>query len=94
MVGAGTEEGLYLTSSNIGLRCHYLREKVLSKEICMKHISTEDQLPDLLTQTMSPLRFNELINKVVFKLNEEGDARTLRFSVRQVDKDLNNSKSI
>lgn len=59
------EEGRFLTLKQIGLRYHYLREKVLSSEIRLEYISTHDQLADLLTEPLPYARFSDPRNKVV-----------------------------
>lgn len=35
-------EGRYLTSKNIGIRYHYLREKIDTNDIQLEHIPTQD----------------------------------------------------
>lgn len=59
-------EGKFLTSKHIGLRYHYLREKVASQEIELAYISTDKQLADLLTKPLAFARFDKLMKQVVF----------------------------
>ena len=57
-------EGKFLTSKHISLRYHYLNEKVLSKEIALEYIPTEEQLADLLTKPLATVRFKELLANI------------------------------
>ena len=59
-------EGRYLSSNHIGLRFHYLRERVESNELKLNYIMTEDQLEDLMTKTLAPKRYEVLMRKKVF----------------------------
>jgi len=34
------------------LDCHFIREKMLSKEVCTKFIGSNNQLPDVLTKSL------------------------------------------
>lgn len=49
-------EGIFLTSKRINLRYHYLRENVESNEINMEYICTNDQLADLLNNSLGSNR--------------------------------------
>lgn len=42
----------------------FLREKVLSKSLIVKHIPAFDQYADLLTKPLSPLKFLQLGDKL------------------------------
>ena len=58
-------EGKFLTSKHIGLRYHYLREKVMLKEIKMEYVPTDQQLADMLTKALAFRKFDELMKRIV-----------------------------
>ena len=47
-------------SKHIEVRYHYIRECVEAGTICVKHISTGEQLADILTKPLARVRFQEL----------------------------------
>lgn len=60
-------EGRYLTSKHIGLRYHYLKEKIDEIEIKLDYVATDDQLADLLTKPLPPSRFKTMKRHMVFE---------------------------
>jgi hypothetical protein len=44
---------------------HFIREKVVNKDIQFRHISTDDQLADILTKALPSPRFLYLRNKLM-----------------------------
>jgi len=40
-------------TKHIEVHCHYIREKVLTKEIDLIHVSTEDQIADIFTKALN-----------------------------------------
>jgi hypothetical protein len=44
---------------------HFIREKVVNKDIQLHHISTDDQLADILTKALSSPRFLFLRTKLM-----------------------------
>ncbi|KAM1636422.1 hypothetical protein PS2_014036 [Malus domestica] len=43
---------------------HYVREKVVHKELVVGYVATTNQLADLLTKGLSPTRFHYLLSKL------------------------------
>jgi len=44
---------------------HFIREKVLHKDITISHLSTHDQCADIFTKGLTATRFNFLRNKLM-----------------------------
>lgn len=66
-------EGKFLTSKHIGLRYHYLREKVMMNEIKLVYISTDQQLADMLTKALVYRKFDELMKRIVTRMYDDDD---------------------
>ena len=49
-----------MRSKHIDTRYHYIRECVADGVVEVQHISTEDQLADVLTKPLARIRFAEL----------------------------------
>lgn len=47
-------------TKHIDIRHHFIRDLVEEKIICLEHISTENQLADILTKPLDPTRFDSL----------------------------------
>jgi hypothetical protein len=43
---------------------HYVREKVIRRELEVDYICTQDQLADIFTKGLSPARFRSLVSKL------------------------------
>lgn len=56
---------LHAKTKHMELDIFFLREKVLSKSIMVKYIPAFDQYANILTKTLSPLKFLQLRNKLV-----------------------------
>lgn len=52
-------------SKHIDIKHHFTREKVLSGEIRLQYIPTQDQLADLLTKPLERVRVEALRNRVL-----------------------------
>ena len=52
-------------TKHIDVRYHYIREKINSGEIELRHISTVDQLADLLTKGFGATRHHKLLNGIL-----------------------------
>ena len=48
---------------------HFIREKVTNKDVQFRHISTNDQLADVLTKALSSPRFISLRSKLMSSSN-------------------------
>lgn len=51
-------------TKHIEVDCHFIRQKVLNKDITLKFICSQDQIADVLTKGLSTSRFFELRNKL------------------------------
>lgn len=58
-------EGRFLTSKNIGVRYHYLGNKVKAGETKLGYVPTEDQIGDFLNKAFTPRRFDKLVKKIL-----------------------------
>lgn len=47
-------------SKHIDVRYHFIRERVEQGEIVIKHVRTEDQRADMLTKSMSTVKFEKM----------------------------------
>jgi hypothetical protein len=62
---------LHSRTKHIELDIHFVREKVLSKQLNILHVPATDQLADPLTKPMSPANYASIRNKLkVFSVNE------------------------
>lgn len=62
--------GHFLTSKLIGVRYHYLREKVKPGYIRLTYIPTDQQLADVLANSLVPATFDVLMKKVVVEMDK------------------------
>ena len=51
-------------TKNIEIDIHYIRDKVLSKEIEVRYIPTEEQIADILTKPLTISQFNKIKDKL------------------------------
>lgn len=58
-------EGSFLMSKNIGLRYHYILEKVKAGEIKLNFIRPEEKLGGELTNELVPKKFAEIMVKIL-----------------------------
>jgi hypothetical protein len=62
---------LHFRTKHIELDIHFVREKVLSKQLNILHVPATDQLADPLTKPLSPANYATIRNKLtVFPVNE------------------------
>ena len=54
-------------TKHIEVDYHFVREKVLRRDVMLKFISTHDQLVDLFTKSLFSPRFNWLTSKLMWK---------------------------
>ncbi|GMP54232.1 hypothetical protein CsSME_00019460 [Camellia sinensis var. sinensis] len=52
-------------SKHIEIDCHFIRERVVSKQILLKYVPTSDQLADLVTTPLSGSHFHYLKDKLM-----------------------------
>ena len=52
-------------SKHIEIDCHFIREKVVAKQIELKYIPTMDQVADIFTKPLPPSRFHYLRDKLL-----------------------------
>lgn len=52
-------------TKHIEVDVHFIREKVANNNVCLKFISTVDQVADIFTKGLTPVRFNFLKNKLI-----------------------------
>jgi len=45
---------LHERTKHIEIDCHFVREKLLAKEICTEFVGSNDQLADMLTKSLRP----------------------------------------
>jgi len=55
---------LHDRSKHIDTKFHFIRECVEAGKICVDHVSTEEQLVDVLTKSLARARFAELRSKI------------------------------
>lgn len=55
---------LYAKTKHMELDIFFLREKVINKSLIVQHVPALDQYVDLLTNPLSPLRFQNLRDKL------------------------------
>lgn len=56
-------------TKHIGVKYHFVREKVRDKEINVEFVGTEKQTADILTKALPKQRFNELKDGILFEGN-------------------------
>jgi hypothetical protein len=56
-------------TKHIKVDFHFIRERVLHKDLQVKFVSTTDQLADIFTKGLSLPRFHELQSKVLFPVD-------------------------
>lgn len=66
-------------TKHIELDIYFIREKVLRKEIDIRHVPTNEQVADVLTKAISSGQFNQMRNKLKVEdfttLSLNGDVR-------------------
>ena len=68
----------HFRTKHIKIDVHFICEKVLAKELDVRYISTEEQIPDVLTKPLLEARFDQLQNKLtvtLFPFNFRGSDR-------------------
>ena len=50
---------------------HFIREKLESKEICLKYVCSKNQEADIFTKSLSRIHFQELLKKIAFCERDE-----------------------
>ena len=51
-------------TKHIEIDCHFVREKILSRDIVTKFVKSNDQLADMFTKSLIDLRINYICNKL------------------------------
>ena len=51
-------------TKHIGIDCHFVREKILSRDIVTKFVKSNDQLTDMFTKSLICPRINYIYNKL------------------------------
>lgn len=54
-------------SKHIDIKYHFVREKVENGEVCLKYVSTQENLADILTKPLTGIRTRELSKKMGLK---------------------------
>lgn len=54
-------------TKHIEVDYHFIREKVLAKQVCVQHVSSEAQTADVFTKPLSVARFQHLTSKLMVK---------------------------
>ncbi|PKU63709.1 Retrovirus-related Pol polyprotein from transposon TNT 1-94 [Dendrobium catenatum] len=54
-------------TKHIEIDYHFIREHLSSGAIQLTHLSSKDQIADILTKHLSPPRFNELRSKLTIR---------------------------
>lgn len=55
---------LHSRMKHISLDYHFVREQVQAQQLIMSHVSTKDQLTDVLTKPLATTKFQDLISKI------------------------------
>jgi uncharacterized protein YqfB (UPF0267 family) len=64
-IALASNSGHHARSKHIDVRHHSIREYVTSKVVNLKHVSSEEQLADILTKALGPIKFNAICNKLL-----------------------------
>jgi len=64
------ESYFHKRTKHIDIRYHFIRERIVSKEVELKYIPTKNQLADLLTKGLQKPRTIELRNYIMGYRNE------------------------
>ena len=51
-------------TKHIDIRHHFIRGAIANKKICVDHISTQNNVSDLLTKPLGPSRFQSLLSNI------------------------------
>jgi hypothetical protein len=54
----------YFKTKHIDIHYHFIRKKIISGEIHVEHVSTHDQLADILTKPLNRKKWSQLIPKL------------------------------
>ncbi|PKU59323.1 Retrovirus-related Pol polyprotein from transposon TNT 1-94 [Dendrobium catenatum] len=54
-------------TKHIEIDYHFIREHISSGAIQLTHLSSKDQIADILTKSLSPARFNDLRSKLTIR---------------------------
>jgi hypothetical protein len=57
----------HVRTKHLEIDYHFMREKVVNKDILVKHISTKDQLADIFTKEQTTTRFQFLRSKLMVR---------------------------
>ena len=70
---------LHARTKHIELDLYFVREKVLKKDMDIRHVPTNEQVADVLTKAISSGQFNQMNNKLKVEdlttLSLKGDVR-------------------
>jgi bifunctional DNase/RNase len=58
-------------TKHINIRHHFIRDLVEDKVITLEHVTTEEQLADIFTETLDVKQFEKLRNKLGICIHEE-----------------------
>lgn len=57
----------YERAKHIGIDCHFVREKIMQGVMRTEHVSTKEQLADLLTKSLGKVQHDYLLEKLGLK---------------------------
>ena len=51
-------------TKHIEIDCHFVRDRLLSNEICTSHVGSSDQVGDIFTKALGHTQFHHLLDKL------------------------------
>ena len=55
-------EGFHPHTKHIDIHYHWIREKIKSKQLNIRYVSTDEQLADILTKALTPVKVKRFVD--------------------------------